>query len=81
VPILRVERGVRFDGKYMEDVVVGEKGRRGALTPVSVRMMVAPGFYLYAGGQGVVKCKVVCGYSSNAGGGGGESIKLKKSSD
>lgn len=58
--IMRVERGVGYDGKYMEDVSI----RRGKVTDgVSVRMMVAPGFYLDEGGGGVIKSKVVCGCS------------------
>ncbi|KAJ6850280.1 putative IRK-interacting protein [Iris pallida] len=66
VPVLQVQGGAAFDGAYMEDVVVGEKVRR--LTPVSVRMMVSPGFYVYSvtgGGVAVVKCKVLCAYSNS----------------
>ncbi|KAJ6812780.1 putative IRK-interacting protein [Iris pallida] len=66
VPVMRVGGGAAFDAAYMEDVVVGEKVRR--LTPVSVKMMVSPGFYVYSasgGGVGVVKCKVLCAYSNS----------------
>ncbi|CAA7410839.1 unnamed protein product [Spirodela intermedia] len=55
VPILRVEKGELFDGEYMEALAEdGEGGRRAAAT---VRMMVAPGFYVR---NGAVKCQVIC---------------------
>ncbi|KAK1274149.1 hypothetical protein QJS04_geneDACA012321 [Acorus gramineus] len=61
VGVLRVEKGRRFEGDFMEDVVVGgDRGRRGAAS--EVRIMVAPGFYL---GGGVVKCRVLCGSQSS----------------
>ncbi|URE08132.1 hypothetical protein MUK42_19849 [Musa troglodytarum] len=58
-PTLRANRGARFDGRFMEDVAADRVKR---LTPVGVRMMVAPGFHVYTGG--VVKCKVLCVYNS-----------------
>ncbi|XP_077246661.1 IRK-interacting protein-like [Tasmannia lanceolata] len=57
IPIFRVEKGVRFEGAYMEDMV-GDKS--GKLVPSVVRVMVAPGFYVYSY---VVKCKVLCRYT------------------
>lgn len=59
VTIMRVESEVEFDGKFMEDV------RGGVTGSVSVRMMVAPGFYLFSEGRGVIKCKVVCEYGNS----------------
>ncbi|THU67054.1 hypothetical protein C4D60_Mb05t20610 [Musa balbisiana] len=59
IPTLRANRGARFDGRFMEDVAADRVKR---LTPVGVRMMVAPGFHVYTGG--VVKCKVLCVYNS-----------------
>lgn len=60
VPIMKVAKGLDFDAKYMDDVKKG-----GVLTtPVGVRMMVAPGFYVKScGSWGVIKCKVVCEYA------------------
>lgn len=60
---MRVERGVAYDSKYMEDVTGGSHGVK--VTPVSVKVVVAPGFYLWRGGCGVVKCKVECEYSES----------------
>ncbi|XP_058104640.1 IRK-interacting protein [Magnolia sinica] len=57
VPIFRVEKGARFEGVYMEDMV-GDRVRK--LAPTTVRIMVAPGFYVC---NNVVKCKVLCRYS------------------
>ncbi|KAJ8767596.1 hypothetical protein K2173_018154 [Erythroxylum novogranatense] len=57
--IFRVDKGVSFDTIYMEDVG-GDRARN--LVPTMVRIMVAPGFYVY---DNVVKCKVVCRYRSN----------------
>jgi hypothetical protein len=45
----------------MEDAAAARAGR---LEPVSVKMMVAPGFHVYVAGAGVVKCKVVCFYNN-----------------
>ncbi|XP_008798543.2 IRK-interacting protein [Phoenix dactylifera] len=59
VPVLRVDRGARFDPRFMEDVGAD---RVTLLEPVSVRMMVAPGFHVYTSEFGVVKCKVLCSY-------------------
>lgn len=56
LPIFRVEAGSRFEPAYMEDMV-GDGVRR--LVPTTVRVMVAPGFYVYTN---VVKCKVLCRY-------------------
>ncbi|KAK9716459.1 hypothetical protein RND81_06G235000 [Saponaria officinalis] len=54
--VFRVEKGARFDPIYMEDMG-GDKAKK--LIPSLVRIMVAPGFYVY---DNVVKCKVVCRY-------------------
>ena len=59
LPIFRVDKGVRFDSVYMEDMG-GDKSSR--LVPSMVRIMVAPGFYVYGS---AVKCKVLCRYLSN----------------
>uniref|UniRef100_A0A0A9FUF2 GIL1/IRKI C-terminal domain-containing protein n=1 Tax=Arundo donax TaxID=35708 RepID=A0A0A9FUF2_ARUDO len=61
LPVLRAERGARYDPRFMEDAAAGRLGR---LEPASVKMMVAPGFHVYLAGAGVVKCRVVCFYSS-----------------
>lgn len=58
LPIFRVDKGVGFDGVYMEDMG-GDKVR--GLVPSVVRIMVAPGFYVYGS---VVKCKVLCRYNN-----------------
>ncbi|PIA50004.1 hypothetical protein AQUCO_01300621v1 [Aquilegia coerulea] len=58
LPIFRVDKGVKFDGLYMEDMG-GDKAQK--LVPAMVRIMVAPGFYVYSN---VVKCKVLCRYSN-----------------
>ncbi|TVU47730.1 hypothetical protein EJB05_07339, partial [Eragrostis curvula] len=65
LPVVRAERGARFDPRFMEDAAAGRAGR---LEPASVKMMVAPGFHVYLAGAGVVKCKVVCFYSSSSNG-------------
>ena len=58
LPIFRVDVGVGFDGVYMVDMG-GDKLKR--LVPSVVRIMVAPGFYVYGS---VVRCKVICrGYN------------------
>ncbi|KAI4302768.1 hypothetical protein MLD38_038477 [Melastoma candidum] len=59
LPIFRVEAGSPFDPVYMEDVTA-DRARR--LVPGTVRAMVAPGFYVYGS---VVKCKVLCRYTTN----------------
>uniref|UniRef100_A0A0E0CY22 DUF641 domain-containing protein n=1 Tax=Oryza meridionalis TaxID=40149 RepID=A0A0E0CY22_9ORYZ len=63
LPVVRVDRGARFDSRFMEDAAAG---RAGKLEPASVKMMVAPGFHVYVACAGVVKCKVVCFYSSSS---------------
>lgn len=60
LPVFRVENGVGFDPVYMEDMG-GDKAKK--LVPSVVRIMVAPGFYVYGN---VVKCKVLCRYNSNS---------------
>ncbi|XP_008778763.1 IRK-interacting protein-like [Phoenix dactylifera] len=62
VPVLRVDRGVRFDPRFMEDIAADRVTR---LEPVSVKMMVAPGFHVYTSCCGLVKCKVLCVYSNS----------------
>lgn len=57
--VFRVDKGMRFDSVYMEDMG-GAKARR--LVPTMVRIMVAPGFYVYGN---VVKCKVLSRYYNN----------------
>ncbi|KAK7320125.1 hypothetical protein RJT34_04859 [Clitoria ternatea] len=59
LPIFRVDKGVSFDSVYMEDMG-GDKSSK--LVPNMVRIMVAPGFYVYGS---AVKCKVLCRYLSN----------------
>ncbi|PIN27091.1 hypothetical protein CDL12_00149 [Handroanthus impetiginosus] len=59
LPIFRVESGSGFDPVYMEDMG-GDKAKK--LIPNTVRIMVAPGFYVY---DSVVKCKVLCRYHNN----------------
>ncbi|XP_071693357.1 IRK-interacting protein-like [Rutidosis leptorrhynchoides] len=61
LPIFRVDKGVRFDSIYMEDMS-GDKAKR--FMSSTVRVMVEPGFYIYGN---VVKCKVICRYQSNNG--------------
>jgi hypothetical protein len=58
--IFRVDKGVNFDSVYMEDMG-GDKSSR--LVPNMVRIMVAPGFYVYGS---AVKCKVLCRYLTNS---------------
>lgn len=55
--IFRVEKGVRFDPVYMEDMDEDQAAQ--VLVPTTVRIMVAPGFYVY---DNVIKCKVLCRY-------------------
>ncbi|OIW15208.1 hypothetical protein TanjilG_08800 [Lupinus angustifolius] len=59
LPIFRVDKGVRFDEVYMEDM---DRDKSSKLVPSMVRIMVAPGFYVYGS---AVKCKVLCRYLSN----------------
>ena len=59
LPIFRVDKGMRFDSLYMEDMG-GERARK--LVPSMVRIMITPGFYVYGN---VVKCKVFCRYYNN----------------
>ncbi|GAB4834254.1 hypothetical protein Ancab_032520 [Ancistrocladus abbreviatus] len=59
LPIFRIEKGAEFDSIYMEDMG-GDKALK--LVPTMVRIMVAPGFYVY---DNVVKCKVLCRYKSS----------------
>ncbi|EOY24486.1 Uncharacterized protein TCM_016081 [Theobroma cacao] len=59
LPIFRVDKGVRFDSVYMEDMG-GERARK--LIPSVARLMITPGFYVYGN---VVKCKVICRYYNN----------------
>ncbi|XP_039052142.1 IRK-interacting protein-like [Hibiscus syriacus] len=59
IPIFRVDKGVRFDSQYMEDMS-GERAIK--LVPSMVRIMITPGFYVYGS---VVKCKVICRYHNN----------------
>lgn len=54
--VFRVDKEAGFDPVYMEDMG-GDKARK--LVPSIVRMMVAPGFYVFGS---VVKCKVLCRY-------------------
>ncbi|KAK9071893.1 hypothetical protein SSX86_008324 [Deinandra increscens subsp. villosa] len=56
LPIFRVDKGVRFDSIYMEDMG-GDKAKK--FMSLTVRVMVEPGFYIYGN---VVKCKVICRY-------------------
>ncbi|NP_001354788.1 IRK-interacting protein [Zea mays] len=62
LPVVRAERGARFDPRFMEDAAAS---RAGTLEPASVKMMMAPGFHVYLAGAGVVKCRVVCFYTSS----------------
>lgn len=62
LPIFRVDKGASFDSVYMEDTGGGGGDRARKLVPSVVRIMVAPGFYIY---NNVVKCKVLCRYHDN----------------
>ncbi|CAN0908606.1 IRK-interacting protein [Linum grandiflorum] len=66
--VFRVDQGMGFDSIYMEDMG-GDRARK--LVPTTVRVMVAPGFYVYGN---VIKCKVVCRYL-----GSGSSISSNQS--
>lgn len=57
--IFRVEKGMRFDSVYMEDM--GGDNKPTKLIPTMVRIMVSPGFYVDGT---LVKCKVLCKYLS-----------------
>ncbi|KAL9249899.1 IRK-interacting protein-like protein [Drosera capensis] len=59
LPIFRVDKGAEFASVYMEDMGA-DKARK--LVPSTVRIMVAPGFYVY---DNVVKCKVLCRYHNH----------------
>lgn len=59
LPIFRVDKGAEFASVYMEDMGA-DKARK--LVPSTVRIMVAPGFYVY---DNVVKCKVLCSYHNH----------------
>ncbi|PKA58006.1 hypothetical protein AXF42_Ash012545 [Apostasia shenzhenica] len=61
LPILRVGPGARFDAAYMEDAAALVRTDRPAAgaAGATVRMMVAPGFYVHAEGCSVVKCRVL----------------------
>ncbi|KAJ3682609.1 hypothetical protein LUZ60_015182 [Juncus effusus] len=64
IPIIRVDRGAKFDDRFMDDVAADRAGSD-RLEPVSVKMLVAPGFDVYnMSGNKVVKCKVLCLYNS-----------------
>ncbi|CAN1174553.1 IRK-interacting protein [Linum perenne] len=58
--MFRVDRGMSFDSIYMEDMGADRAQR---LVPTAVRVMVAPGFYVYGN---VIKCKVLCRYLSSS---------------
>ena len=60
LPLFRVDKGINFDSVYMEDMG-GDKASK--LVPSVVRIMVAPGFYVYGS---AVKCKVLCRYLSSS---------------
>ncbi|KAE8775053.1 IRK-interacting protein [Hordeum vulgare] len=62
LPVVRVDRGARFDSWFREDAAAS---RAGQLEPTSVKMMVAPGFHVHVAGFSVVKCKVVCFYNNS----------------
>lgn len=63
IPIIRVDRGAKFDNRFMEDTA-SDRAVTDRLEPVSVKMLVAPGFHVYTAGNAVVKCKVLCLYNS-----------------
>lgn len=60
LPILRVDRGARFDPVYMEESTAG-KGATG-----EVVMMVAPGFYVHGATCSVVKCMVIMAFGQKS---------------
>ncbi|KAL8138655.1 hypothetical protein V2J09_004656 [Rumex salicifolius] len=70
LPVFRVEKGSGFDPLYMEDMSGDQTAHR--LVPTVVRIMVAPGFYVY---DNVVKCKVLCRYHSSSVDGGASVMK------
>lgn len=80
VPILRVEKGEFFDDEYME--ALGEDGAAGRRTAATVRMMVAPGFYVR---DGAVKCQVICSSAGErrkiVGAGAGAGAVIRKSEE
>jgi hypothetical protein len=63
IPIIRVDRGAMFENRFMEDTA-SDRASTDRLEPVSVKMLVAPGFHVYNAGDTVVKCKVLCLYNS-----------------
>ncbi|KAK1435182.1 hypothetical protein QVD17_00943 [Tagetes erecta] len=54
--ILRVEDNRKFDGVFMEEVLLDTQL---AHTPTRVKVMVMPGFYIQ---DRVLRCKVICSY-------------------
>ncbi|KAF6158674.1 hypothetical protein GIB67_040188 [Kingdonia uniflora] len=58
VGILRVEDNRSFDPLYMDDIFVE---RERSQLPVSVKIMVMPGFYVH---DTILRCKVLCRYKS-----------------
>ncbi|KAG0460346.1 hypothetical protein HPP92_020233 [Vanilla planifolia] len=73
VPILRVDRGARFDPVYMENSAVGSEAGLDAgkdqPSAALVSLMVAPGFYVQSAGCGLVKCRVIVAFGVNRGSG------------
>lgn len=57
VPILRIDQGTSFDSQFMEDVAMDETE---FTQPVTVKLLVVPGFHIYTSNSCVVKCKVLC---------------------
>nr|XP_010908045.1 IRK-interacting protein isoform X1 [Elaeis guineensis] len=78
VPILRVDRGVQFDPRFMEDITTD---RVTQLEPVSVKMMVAPGFHVYTSGVELVKCTVLCVYGGSRNGHSNDDSKSARSNN
>uniref|UniRef100_A0A7N0ZYV6 IRK-interacting protein n=1 Tax=Kalanchoe fedtschenkoi TaxID=63787 RepID=A0A7N0ZYV6_KALFE len=58
LPLFRIESDSKFDPVYMAD---SGADRARNLFPSVVRVMVAPGFYVFGN---VVKCKVLCRYAA-----------------
>ncbi|MED6156002.1 hypothetical protein PIB30_010934 [Stylosanthes scabra] len=58
--IFRVDKSAKFESLYMEDMA---SDKSHTLLPSLVRIMVAPGFYVYGS---AVKCKVLCRYHSSS---------------
>jgi uncharacterized protein CbrC (UPF0167 family) len=57
VPILRVDQGTNFDARFMEDISADETK---FTQPVSVKLLVVPGFHVYTSNSCMIKCKVLC---------------------